>query len=70
MKMTWRCYLNLQVSSLELARLPHMSGEKFIPCIVYIHQIGWSEKMDWRLFYFIMVAEIIIWIDEPSALNM
>ncbi|XP_020554165.1 DNA mismatch repair protein MSH5 isoform X1 [Sesamum indicum] len=30
-----------EVSSLELARLPHMSGEKFIPCIVYIHQIGY-----------------------------
>ncbi|XP_073055825.1 DNA mismatch repair protein MSH5 isoform X2 [Primulina eburnea] len=40
-----------EVSSLELARLPHMSGEKFIPCIVYIHQIGYlmcifEEKLD------------------------
>ncbi|KAF5947284.1 hypothetical protein HYC85_013241 [Camellia sinensis] len=29
----------LQVSSLELARLPIMSGGKFLPCIVYLHQI-------------------------------
>ncbi|KAL7087941.1 hypothetical protein ACP275_13G098900 [Erythranthe tilingii] len=40
-----------EVSSLELARLPHMSREKFIPCIVYIHQIGYlmciyKEKLD------------------------
>ncbi|GFP79116.1 DNA mismatch repair protein msh5 [Phtheirospermum japonicum] len=40
-----------EVSSLELARLPHMSGEKFIPCIVYIQQIGYlmcifEEKLD------------------------
>ncbi|XP_057809794.1 DNA mismatch repair protein MSH5 isoform X2 [Salvia miltiorrhiza] len=40
-----------EVSSLELARLPYMSGEKFIPCIVYIHQIGYllclfEEKLD------------------------
>ncbi|CAA3014557.1 DNA mismatch repair MSH5 [Olea europaea subsp. europaea] len=40
-----------EVSSLELARLPHTSREKFIPCIVYIHQIGYlmcifEEKLD------------------------
>ncbi|KAL3636963.1 MutS protein msh5 [Castilleja foliolosa] len=40
-----------EVSSLELARLPHMSGERFIPCIVYIQQIGYlmcifEEKLD------------------------
>ncbi|KAL8469958.1 hypothetical protein ACS0TY_032719 [Phlomoides rotata] len=40
-----------EVSSLELARLPHMLGGKFIPCIVYIHQIGYlmcifGEKLD------------------------
>ncbi|KAL2472956.1 DNA mismatch repair protein MSH5 [Forsythia ovata] len=40
-----------EVSSLELARLPHTSREKFIPCIVYIHQIGYlmcifEEKID------------------------
>lgn len=52
MKMTWRYFLHLQVSSLELARLPYMSGEKFIPCIVYIHQIGWSERLNWWLFHF------------------
>ncbi|CAA0825470.1 DNA mismatch repair protein MSH5 [Striga hermonthica] len=28
-----------EVSSLELAQLPHVSREKFIPSIVYIHQI-------------------------------
>ncbi|KAF5949430.1 hypothetical protein HYC85_011423 [Camellia sinensis] len=31
-----------EVSSLELARLPIMSGDKFLPCIAYLHQIGWS----------------------------
>ncbi|KAL3508470.1 hypothetical protein ACH5RR_027871 [Cinchona calisaya] len=30
-----------EVSSLELARLPYMSGDKFVPRIVYIHQIGY-----------------------------
>ncbi|KAH7842300.1 hypothetical protein Vadar_003750 [Vaccinium darrowii] len=40
-----------EVSSLELARLPIMSGEKFLPCIVYIHQIGYllcifEQKLD------------------------
>nr|XP_027064249.1 DNA mismatch repair protein MSH5-like isoform X3 [Coffea arabica] len=30
-----------EVSSVELTRLPYMSGDKFIPCIVYIHQIGY-----------------------------
>ncbi|KAL2523708.1 DNA mismatch repair protein MSH5 [Abeliophyllum distichum] len=40
-----------EVSALELARLPHTSREKFIPCIVYIHQIGYlmcifEEKID------------------------
>ncbi|GER43749.1 DNA mismatch repair protein MSH5 [Striga asiatica] len=40
-----------EVSSLELARLPHVSREKFIPSIVYIHQIGYlvcifEEKLD------------------------
>ncbi|KAL0443359.1 UNVERIFIED_CONTAM: DNA mismatch repair protein MSH5 [Sesamum latifolium] len=34
-----------EVSSLELARLPHMSGEKFIPCIVYIHQIDMERAI-------------------------
>ncbi|KAE9456617.1 hypothetical protein C3L33_11571, partial [Rhododendron williamsianum] len=39
------------VSSLELARLPIVSGEKFLPCIVYIHQIGYflcifEQKLD------------------------
>lgn len=40
-----------EVSSLELARLPYMSTDKFIPCIVYIQQIGYllcifQEKLD------------------------
>nr|GMC80404.1 DNA mismatch repair protein MSH5 isoform X1 [Ipomoea batatas] len=40
-----------EVSSLELARLPHMVGENGLPCIVYIHQIGYllcifNEKLD------------------------
>ncbi|THG06265.1 hypothetical protein TEA_006040 [Camellia sinensis var. sinensis] len=40
-----------EVSSLELARLPIMSGDKFLPCIVYLHQIGYlmcvfEEKLD------------------------
>ncbi|XP_059664844.1 DNA mismatch repair protein MSH5 isoform X3 [Cornus florida] len=40
-----------QVSSLELERLPIMTGENFVPCIVYIHQIGYlmcifEEKLD------------------------
>lgn len=30
----------LQVSALELARLPHMCIDKEIPSIIYIHQIG------------------------------
>ncbi|XP_052178849.1 DNA mismatch repair protein MSH5 isoform X4 [Diospyros lotus] len=30
-----------EVLSLELDRLPSMSGEKFLPSIVYIHQIGY-----------------------------
>ncbi|KAL6536769.1 MutS protein msh5 [Orobanche minor] len=30
-----------EVSSLELARLPHVSRDTSIPCIVYIHQIGY-----------------------------
>ncbi|KAL7087942.1 hypothetical protein ACP275_13G098900 [Erythranthe tilingii] len=34
-----------EVSSLELARLPHMSREKFIPCIVYIHQIDMERAI-------------------------
>lgn len=67
--MTWRYYLHLQVSSLELVRLPHMSGEKFIPCIVYIHQIGWFEHL-WWLLYFILVAEIQNCITRPSVLEM
>ncbi|GFZ07409.1 MUTS-homologue 5 [Actinidia rufa] len=41
----------LQVASLELARLPIRSGDKFLPCIVYIHQIGYlmcifEDKLD------------------------
>ncbi|KAH9621336.1 hypothetical protein KSS87_004293 [Heliosperma pusillum] len=41
----------MQVSSLELARLPHLHGEKLVPCIVYIQQIGYllclyEEKLD------------------------
>ncbi|XP_023740094.1 DNA mismatch repair protein MSH5 isoform X1 [Lactuca sativa] len=40
-----------EVSSLELARLPYMSGDKLIPQIVYINQIGYlmcifQEKLD------------------------
>ncbi|KAF7112242.1 hypothetical protein RHSIM_RhsimUnG0249000 [Rhododendron simsii] len=40
-----------EVSSLELARLPIVSGEKFLPCVVYIHQIGYflcifEQKLD------------------------
>ncbi|XWS11235.1 hypothetical protein CRYUN_Cryun38cG0066800 [Craigia yunnanensis] len=40
-----------EVSSLELAQLPHLCKEKFVPCIVYIHQIGYlmcffEEKPD------------------------
>ncbi|KAI8557566.1 hypothetical protein RHMOL_Rhmol04G0020400 [Rhododendron molle] len=40
-----------EVSSLELARLPIVSREKFLPCIVYIHQIGYflcifEQKLD------------------------
>ncbi|KAH9614022.1 hypothetical protein KSS87_017478 [Heliosperma pusillum] len=40
-----------EVSSLELARLPHLHGEKLVPCIVYIQQIGYllcmyEEKLD------------------------
>ncbi|GMP52418.1 hypothetical protein CsSME_00018237 [Camellia sinensis var. sinensis] len=40
-----------EVSSLELARLPIMSGDKFLPCIAYLHQIGYlmcvfEEKLD------------------------
>ncbi|KAL5805233.1 hypothetical protein ACOSQ3_032033 [Xanthoceras sorbifolium] len=30
-----------EVSSLELAQLPHLYKEKLVPCIVYIHQIGY-----------------------------
>ncbi|KAH1063194.1 hypothetical protein J1N35_028181 [Gossypium stocksii] len=30
-----------EVSSLELKQLPHLCKEKFSPCIVYIHQIGY-----------------------------
>ncbi|KAK9269036.1 hypothetical protein L1049_000804 [Liquidambar formosana] len=40
-----------EVSSMELARLPHFYGDKLVPCIVYIHQIGYlmcifEEKLD------------------------
>ncbi|KAA8523663.1 hypothetical protein F0562_010086 [Nyssa sinensis] len=40
-----------EVSSLELERLPIMYGDKFVPCILYIHQIGYlmcifEEKLD------------------------
>ncbi|GMY24670.1 DNA mismatch repair protein MSH5 isoform X7, partial [Fagus crenata] len=40
-----------QVSSLELAQLPHISKDKLVPCIVYIQQIGYlmcffEEKLD------------------------
>ncbi|XVE50681.1 hypothetical protein DITRI_Ditri01bG0182800 [Diplodiscus trichospermus] len=40
-----------EVSSLELAQLPHLCNKKFAPCIVYIHQIGYlmcfsEEKPD------------------------
>ncbi|XP_048235464.1 DNA mismatch repair protein MSH5 isoform X2 [Ricinus communis] len=40
-----------EVSSLELAQLPHLRNEKLPPCIVYIHQIGYllcmfEEKLD------------------------
>ncbi|CAK9139665.1 unnamed protein product [Ilex paraguariensis] len=40
-----------EVSSMELARLPYMSRDKFVPSIVYIHQIGYlmcifGEKLD------------------------
>ncbi|XP_074291392.1 DNA mismatch repair protein MSH5-like isoform X2 [Silene latifolia] len=40
-----------EVSSLELARLPHLHGGKLVPCTVYIHQIGYllcifEEKLD------------------------
>eukprot|EP00261_Vitis_vinifera_P031776 XP_019073019.1 PREDICTED: DNA mismatch repair protein MSH5 isoform X5 [Vitis vinifera] len=40
-----------EVSSLELARLPHFCGGKLVPCIVYIHQIGYlmcifEDKLD------------------------
>ncbi|KAK9733277.1 hypothetical protein RND81_04G056600 [Saponaria officinalis] len=40
-----------EVSLLELARLPTLHGEKHVPCIVYIHQIGYllcifEEKLD------------------------
>ncbi|XP_057540344.1 DNA mismatch repair protein MSH5 isoform X3 [Amaranthus tricolor] len=39
------------VSSLELARLPNLRQDKHVPCIVYIHQIGYllcvfEEKLD------------------------
>ncbi|KAM4092391.1 hypothetical protein ACB094_06G035600 [Castanea mollissima] len=40
-----------QVSSFELAQLPHISKDKLVPCIVYIQQIGYlmcffEEKLD------------------------
>ncbi|XP_010244492.1 PREDICTED: DNA mismatch repair protein MSH5 isoform X3 [Nelumbo nucifera] len=40
-----------EVSSLEIARLPHLSGDKLAPCIIYIHQIGYlmcifEDKLD------------------------
>ncbi|GMH05755.1 hypothetical protein Nepgr_007595 [Nepenthes gracilis] len=40
-----------EVSSLELARLPHLHGVKHVPNIIYIHQIGYllcifKEKLD------------------------
>ncbi|KAJ4725114.1 DNA mismatch repair protein MSH5 [Melia azedarach] len=40
-----------QVTSLELAQLPHLCKEKLVPCIVYIHQIGYlmcifEDKLD------------------------
>ncbi|XVF77406.1 hypothetical protein PTKIN_Ptkin14bG0040500 [Pterospermum kingtungense] len=40
-----------EVSSMELAQLPHLCKEKFAPCILYIHQIGYlmcffEEKAD------------------------
>nr|XP_027127123.1 DNA mismatch repair protein MSH5-like isoform X5 [Coffea arabica] len=34
-----------EVSSVELTRLPYMSGDKFIPCIVYIHQIDMERAI-------------------------
>ncbi|CAL2254710.1 unnamed protein product [Prunus armeniaca] len=30
-----------EVSQMELGRLPQLYKENFVPCIVYIHQIGW-----------------------------
>ncbi|XP_030929857.1 DNA mismatch repair protein MSH5 isoform X4 [Quercus lobata] len=40
-----------QVSSFELAQLPHIAKDKLVPCIVYIQQIGYllcffEEKLD------------------------
>ncbi|KAM4102880.1 hypothetical protein ACJW30_06G036000 [Castanea mollissima] len=40
-----------QVSSFELAQIPHISKDKLVPCIVYIQQIGYlmcffEEKLD------------------------
>ncbi|GLT76019.1 hypothetical protein SLA2020_477040 [Shorea laevis] len=40
-----------QVAALELAQLPHSCKEKLVPCIVYIHQVGYlmcvfEEKID------------------------
>ncbi|KAK9212714.1 hypothetical protein WN943_002096 [Citrus x changshan-huyou] len=40
-----------EVASLELVQLPHLCKEMFVPCIVYIHQIGYlmcifEEKLD------------------------
>ncbi|KAI9161743.1 hypothetical protein LWI28_020312 [Acer negundo] len=40
-----------EVSSLELAQLPHLCQEKLVPCIVYINQIGYlmcifEDKVD------------------------
>ncbi|CAO2833577.1 unnamed protein product [Amaranthus hypochondriacus] len=39
------------VSSMELARLPNLRQDKHVPCIIYIHQIGYllcvfEEKLD------------------------
>jgi len=57
----WECVhvsdmeiLPVQISSLELARLPHLSGGKFIPCIVYIHQIGWLNSCGGFCIFIVM----------------
>ncbi|XP_043810856.1 DNA mismatch repair protein MSH5 isoform X5 [Manihot esculenta] len=40
-----------QISSVEVAQIPHLGNQKHVPCIVYIHQIGYllcifEEKLD------------------------